>query len=156
MGTVQMSALQFLDEVVRPVAVALDAPLPPVLGVKPTPATAAFDTFRAAVALVPGAGDPISISLPDPPSLPGAGAGGGAPPPPTGFGLQPIDPADALREIAKAVRDAESVLNEANLAIANASADVKLVVRVGGLAGADATLNVTISPVSEPIPKDQS
>lgn len=65
--------------------------------------------------------------------------------------LVPISPTDAMREVAEAVRDAETALNEANLAIANASAEVSLVVNVGGVAGANATLNVTISPTTQNI-----
>lgn len=140
MATVTMSALDFFDGYVKPVAGALGA-------------SGAYDLFRGALARVPGADAQRSITIPDIPAPPSPGD---LIPPPPASTLQPIDPADALREVARAVRDAESVLNEANLAIANASAEVTLVVRVGGLAGADATLNVTISPVSEPIPKDQS
>lgn len=136
MPTITVKPSEYLDQHVKPLAVHL-GPL----------ATAAYETLRG---LAIGADEPVSFYVPD---LPGSGGGASAPAlrPPILSGLQPVDPADALRDIAKAVRDAEQALNEVNLAIANATAEVSLVVKVGALAGANATMSITISPTLEDV-----
>lgn len=87
--------------------------------------------------------DAIEALLPSPGDTPT--------PAPSPLALTPIAPSDAMREVAEAVRDAEAKLNEANLAIANASAEVTMLVNIGGVAGANATLNVTIAPTLQNI-----
>lgn len=136
MPTITVKPSEYLDQHVKPLAEHLG---PVALG--------AYETLRG---LAVGADRPVSFYVPD---LPGTSGGGVAPPPapPIPSGLQPVDPADALRDIAKAVRDAEQALNEANLAIANATAEVSLVVKVGTLAGANATMSITISPTLEDV-----
>lgn len=143
MAVIRMSPLQFFDGYVKPVAEGLGLP-----------GVTAYGIFRAAIALIPGAAVESSITIPDIPAPPSLGDL--IPTPSPAPALTPITPTDALREVARAVRDAEAILNESNLAIADASAEVTLLVSVGGLAGAEATISVKVSPTSEPIPKKQS
>ena len=140
MPTITVKPSEYLDAHVKPLAQLLG---PVALGT--------YETLRG---LAVGADDPVSFFVPD---LPGTGAGSPppAPPPQVASGLQPVDPADALRDIAKAVRDAEQALNEANLAIASATAEVSLVVKVGTLAGANATMSITISPTLEDVSRTE-
>ena len=44
------------------------------------------------------------------------------------------------------MREAEKILNSENLAIGGASAEINVVVSVGGLAGANATLKINLGP----------
>lgn len=60
--------------------------------------------------------------------------------------ITPIDPAKALGDIAKAIREAEKTLLGENLSIRTASVDVELTVAVAGAAGATAKFNLEIGP----------
>ncbi len=144
MATIKTTPLKMLDNLGAAIRGALPAALRP-------PFSVAFGTFRNAVAALPIANTEIDIPLP---ALPDIGGGGDPILPSPALLLQPIDPAEAVTEIARAVRDAERTLNEANLAIASATADVTLVVKVGAVAGAEAKLAITVSPVTEPVAED--
>ena len=66
--------------------------------------------------------------------------------PQPGLNLTPIDPLDPLKKIAKAINEAEKLLNEENLVIATGTVEANLNVDVGGVAGANATIKVDIRP----------
>lgn len=118
----------------------------------------AYNTFVGAVSfamtlLGQDMDQEITFTIPNPfPSSGGGGGGGGggnASPPnllPPIPSLQPIDPALVLNQLAEALSAAERVLNKENLAIGGATAEVNVVVQVGGLAGANATLKINLGP----------
>ncbi len=68
------------------------------------------------------------------------------PPEDTPGGLISVDPVEPLRQLAKAINAAESLLNEEHLVIASADVQVDLNVAVGGLAGARAVVKFGIQP----------
>jgi hypothetical protein len=131
------TANDFLTKFVRPFA--------EFAGVLP-----AYETFKLAVPpalalLGKDMDDKIEFIIPDP--FLDAGSGGGevtlpAPPP----GLAPIDPTEVLTAIAAAMGEAEKILNAENLAIGGATAEVNVVVSIGGLAGANANLKINLGP----------
>ena len=143
MPKIEISAGEFLDDYVRPMAQELGGP-----------AAAAYQTFRGALDAVFDLSQKIEFNIPNPfPDLSGGdGDGDGGPPnllPPLPS-LQPIDPNDVLQGLAQAVRNAEGVLNGENLAIGGATLDISLVVQVAGLAGANANLKINIGPTPRP------
>lgn len=74
-------------------------------------------------------------------NAPGAGGKADAPP-----ALPPINPVEALRQLAAAVSEAEQTLNQQNLVVATGTMDVELNVDVGGVLGAHAKLSLKIEP----------
>lgn len=139
---VTIEAGKFLDQVVRPFADAVGAGTP-------------YAVFRDAVIksnpnnpLEPGlvpANRTLTFDI-ELPQLPTPPVGSTSSPTP---GLQPIDPKTVLDEIAKAIRDAERVLADENLALMTADVEVDLTVAVGGLAGGQAKLRLHIGPVPQ-------
>jgi hypothetical protein len=124
MATAKFNLKKIMDDFVKPVADSIP------LG------TAAYDSLMG---LIGGAIDKdILLPIPDLPAAPAV------PLPAT----NPIDPAKALGDIAKAIKQAEQTLLGENLAIHNASVDIDLVVDVGGVAGASAKFNLQIGPVA--------
>lgn len=109
----------------------------------------AYNVFKATLGVGVDLTKEISFNIPNPfPDL-GDGGGGGAGPPnllPPIPVLQPIDPQLAVTQIAQAVREAEKILNSENLAIGGATAEINVVVSVGGVAGANATLKINLGP----------
>lgn len=73
-----------------------------------------------------------------PGTAPGAGPGLPA--------LAPVDPLAPLQRLAEAINAAEQRLNLQNLVIASGSVEVNLSVKVGDLAGAQATVKLDIQP----------
>lgn len=143
MPQIEITPNDFLDDYVKPMA--------NKVGVGGAP----YEAFKAAVGFAVDLDEVIKFSIPNPfPAPPGSGdEGDGAGPPnllPPLPSLQPIDPSSALKSIAKAIRDAEKLLNAENLAIGGASAEVTLVVEVGGLAGANTTFKINIGPTPRP------
>jgi hypothetical protein len=62
--------------------------------------------------------------------------------------LPAVEPSDALKAVAEAVVAAEGILGGAGLGVASGRVEVTLVVDVGGSAGARATFNLTLGPVT--------
>lgn len=123
MAKVKINLKDLLDQHVKPIAASV------LLG------EAAYNTLMG---LIGGALDrDFEITVPDLPGLPSAPAA------PT---ITPIDPARALNDIAKAIKQAETTLLGENLSIRNASVDVELTVAVAGAAGATAKFNLEIGP----------
>lgn len=114
----------------------------------------AFNAFKTAIGLVVDLDEDISFNIPNPfPAPPGSEGGESDNPPnllPPIPSLQPINPEAALKAIAKAVREAEKLLNVENLAIGGASAEVSLIVDIGGVAGANTTFKINIGPTPRP------
>lgn len=73
------------------------------------------------------------------------GNGEGGAPSPAGPLLPGGDPMEPLRRLAEAINEAESKLNLQNLVIASGTAEVSLVVEVGG-AAAQASVRLDIQP----------
>ncbi len=105
---------------------------------------AAADALVDAIGKIPFRGAPLTFEIPN--LFPDTGDGDAPSLPVLPPGLAPIDPVAALKSIAEAVRDAENILNESNLALGSASAEVNVVVEVGGVAGANATLKLNLGP----------
>lgn len=135
MPEIETTPGDFLDDYVKPMADTVGA------GGLP------YSTFRAAISAVVDLDETISIDIPDPFSTPfDSGSGASVP----GPALQPIDPSAVLKSIARAMREAEKLLNTENLAIGGASADVTLVVDIGGIAGATTTFRINVGPTPSP------
>lgn len=161
MPEVDLSPKKFADDFLKPFLAGVEShwnAIPPTgnpvvdiaaAGVRQAFVTAA-NTLVDAFGNIPFGNTPLKVNFPDLFPSTGAGGGGGdggglplpAPPP----GLAPIDPVAVLKAIAEAVRDAEKILNESNLALGSASAEVNVVVEVGGIAGANATLKLNLGP----------
>ncbi|MFZ4689790.1 MAG: hypothetical protein ACOYLS_11180 [Polymorphobacter sp.] len=120
MAKLKINLKDFLDDHVKPVAKAI-----PVVG------EPAYNAFMGVVGGVLDKDFEIDVPVP---SLPAAPA------------VNPIDPARALGDIAKAIRQAEQTLLGENLSIRTASVDVELTVAVAGAAGATAKFNLEIGP----------
>ena len=75
----------------------------------------------------------------------GTPANGAAAPAPV---LAPINPVDALRQLAEAISEAERTLNKENLVVATGDLDIELNVDVGGIAGAHAKFTLHVAPKS--------
>lgn len=58
----------------------------------------------------------------------------------------PLSPVEVLQEIAKAINNAESVLNQQNFVIAAGSVQATVTVSLPGMAAAQATVQLTIGP----------
>ena len=135
MPEIETAPGDFLDDYVKPMADAVGAGGIP------------YSTFRAAVSAVIDLDEEISFAIPNPFPAPSDGGGGTAAPAPA---LQPIDPTAVMKSIARAMREAEKLLNTENLAIGGASADVTLVVDIGGIAGATTTFRINVGPTPSP------
>jgi hypothetical protein len=142
MPEIEISPRKFSDRYVQPFTDAVIEKLPPPL----RPAfQAVADGFFAAIGGLSFVNQDITFEIPDP--FPDSGGNGGetplpSPPP----GLAPIDPAEVLKAIAAAMGEAEKLLNAENLAIGGATAEVNVVVSIGGLAGANANLKINLGP----------
>ncbi len=79
---------------------------------------------------------------------PDADGGGGSTPVP-GLDLAAVDPLEPLKKIAQAINEAEGLLNQENLVIATGEVEATLNVDVGGVAGANAAIRITIQPRPE-------
>ncbi len=129
MPQIEIEAGEYLDDYVRPFASAC--------GLLPF-----YSTFKAAFSGV--LDRKYTFDVPDP--FPdGGGGGGGAVQLPLP-GLVPIEPDEVLKAVADAIAAAEKILNAENLAIGGATAEVNVVVSVGGLAGANANLKINLGP----------
>lgn len=135
---------QFLDTFVRPTATFLGLDQPGPLGA-PSP----YALFSGAVLAVPdldGAGpfDPDKIPLTLPTwLLPSSGSSA----PPSAPAAPIADPEAVLASIANALKKAEGLLNDANLAVLQGSISIKLQVDIGGVAGAETEFTLQIGPV---------
>lgn len=135
MPQIEITPGEFLDTYVKPMADTVGAGGLPYSG------------FKAAVGGLVDLDEEIGFDIPNPfPAPPGGDSGSVAPAP----SLEPIDPAAVMKSIARAMREAEKLLNVENLAIGRASAEVSLVVSVGGIAGATTTLKLDIGPSPSP------
>ncbi|WP_439545486.1 hypothetical protein [Sandarakinorhabdus sp.] len=123
MAKVKINLKDLLDEHVKPVARSLPG---------------GEFAYNGLMGIIGGALDrDFEITVPDLPGLPSA---------PVAPSITPIDPARALNDIAKAIKQAETTLLGENLSIRNASVDVELTVAVAGAAGATAKFNLEIGP----------
>lgn len=121
---------ELLDDYVRPTAVRFDA-------------EGHYNAFMALIGVIPRFLDTkVDIPIPD---LGGAAEAGAS----VVAALSPINTTDALKEIAKAVSEAEKALNVQNLAVLNGKVNVQLVVKVGELAGAHASFDLAIGPAPQ-------
>ncbi len=134
MPEIETTPGNFLDDYVKPMADKVGA------GGLP------YSAFRAAVSAVIDLDEDISFTIPNPFPAPSGDSGAPAAPP----SLAPIDPTAVMKSIARAMREAEKLLNTENLAIGNASADVTLVVDIGGVAGATTTFRINVGPTPNP------
>ena len=140
MPTISFSRQQFLTHLVKPVAQVMGLTVPS--GVSP------YDVFAAAVLAAPEPDgvdfDAIEISLPDF-MLPTPGDTAGTPP----AAAPAVEPEAVLEAIAKALKNAEGLLNDANLALLSGSVGIKLNVAVAGVAGAQTEFTLQIGPVPQ-------
>ncbi|MGF1627533.1 MAG: hypothetical protein ACFCVH_21855 [Alphaproteobacteria bacterium] len=141
MPQIEITPNEYLDTFVKPLVQRLGGA-----------ATGAYTVFVGALNAAFDLDKKIGFTIPNPFPPPPDSGGSGEPPnllPPLPS-LQPIDPEEVLKGVARAVRDAEKLLNTQNLAIGGATAEVTLVVQVGGIAGANATLKISIGPTPRP------
>lgn len=128
MAAITFTLRELLDDHVKPIANAAGAGL-------------AYTALTAALAAV--LDRKIRIPVPDPAK--DAAEVGKA----VAEALAPIDPANALRDIAKAVGEAEKAFNGQNLAVLNGRVNVQLMVKVGDAAGAQANFDLAIGPTPQ-------
>lgn len=143
MPKIKISPEQFFDNYVHGFAATVGLTAAPPFGPSP------YEVFRLSAETLLGSGyaTPIEFDIPNPfPAPSGSGGSPGGTPALPGMGLQPIDPIAVLNDLAEAVRGAETILNKDNLAMARAQLDVSILVNVGGVAGAEAKLSLTIGP----------
>ncbi|MFQ3568688.1 MAG: hypothetical protein SNJ59_17005 [Aggregatilineales bacterium] len=60
--------------------------------------------------------------------------------------VQPVDPNDVLKQIAQAINQAETLLNQQSLVIASGTIETDLYVKVGNVAGAETKITFHITP----------
>ena len=72
-----------------------------------------------------------------------------SPPPVPAMDLAAVDPLEPLKKIAAAINEAEGLLNQENLVIATGEVEATFNVDVGGVAGANAAVRITIQPRQE-------
>jgi len=124
MAAVTFTLRELLDDHVKPIAEAIGAGVP-------------YSIFVGALAA--GLSKKIRIPIPE------AEEAGKA----VAEALAPIDPANALRDIANAVSEAEKAFNSQNLAVRTGRVNVQLMVKVGEMAGAQASFDLAIGPTPQ-------